>query len=177
MTTPDRTPPYEQAATGQESAPGMQSLTPALEAIAEKLGVKSVLIMRSGPTSMVVAATAGPASAHYRVGDVGQKAGDATDRVPLYCERVVDSGETLFVRDSRTDATFAGNEDETTFGLSNYLGLPVRNPDGTVVGTVCLLDDHSRDYDAAARDELDALRSSVEAMLRGDATALETEMT
>jgi GAF domain-containing protein len=174
MTTPNRTPPNEQA-TVQESTPGMQSLTPALETIAEKLGVKSVLIMRSDPSSMVVAATAGPASAHYRVGDVGQKAGDATGRVPLYCERVVDGGETLFVRDSRTDATFAGNEDETAFGLSNYLGLPVRNPDGTVVGTVCLLDDHSRDYDAAARHELDALRGSVEAILRSDAAALETD--
>jgi hypothetical protein len=176
MTTPNHTPPNGHA-TAEVTTPGLHSLTPQLEAIAEKLGVKSVLIMRSDPSSMVVAATAGVASANYRVGGVGQKAGDDNDHVPLYCERVVDSGETLFVRDSRTDATFAGNEDETTFGLSNYLGLPVRNPDGTVVGTVCLLDDHSRDYDAAARDELDALRSSVEAMLRGDATPLETEMT
>lgn len=29
----------------------------------------------------------------------------------------------LFVRDSRDDATFAGNEDETEFGLHNYLGI------------------------------------------------------
>jgi NAD(P)-dependent dehydrogenase (short-subunit alcohol dehydrogenase family) len=174
MTTPNPTPPNEQA-TGQGSTPGLRSLTPALETIAEKLGVKSVLIMRSDPNSMVVAATAGPASAHYHVGDVGQKAGDATDRVPLYCERVVDGGDALFVRDSRTDATFAGNEDEAAFSLSNYFGLPVRGPDGNVVGTVCLLDDNSRDYDAAARHELDALKGSVEAILRNDAKALETE--
>ncbi|MDT5127202.1 MAG: hypothetical protein QOH54_2846 [Mycobacterium sp.] len=153
----------------------MQSLTPALGAIAERLGVKSVLIMRSDPSSMVVAATAGPASAHYRVGGVGQKAGDASDRVPLYCERVVDGGEALFVRDSRVDATFAGNEDETEFGLSNYLGLPIRSPDGHVVGTVCVLDDHSRVYDVADHHELDTLRNSVEAVLRSDATALATE--
>jgi GAF domain-containing protein len=111
---------------------------------------------------------------HYHVGGVGQKAGDATDRVPLYCERVVDTGETLFVRDSRADATFAGNEDETAFGLSNYLGLPVRNPNGNVVGTVCVLDNHTREYDEAAHHELDTLRRSVESVLRSDATALET---
>jgi GAF domain-containing protein len=174
MTRPKRTPPSEQA-TVQNTTPDVQSLTPALETIAEKLGVKSVLIMRSDPSSMVVAATAGAASVHYHVGGVGQKAGDATDRVPLYCERVVDTGETLFVRDSRADATFAGNEDETAFGLSNYLGLPVRNPDGNVVGTVCVLDDHSRDYDATAHHELDTLRGSVEAILRTDAKALETQ--
>jgi GAF domain-containing protein len=132
MTTPNLTPPSEQA-TVKSTTPGLQSLAATLEAIAEKLGVKSVLIMRSDPSSMVVAATAGEASVHYPVGGVGQKAGDATDRVPLYCERVVDSGETLFVRDSRADEILAGNEDETAFGLSNYLGVPVRNPDGTVL--------------------------------------------
>jgi GAF domain-containing protein len=174
MTTPNPRPPSEHA-TVNTTTPGLQSLAPALEAIAEKLGVKSVLVMRSDPSSMVVAATAGTASAYYPVGGAGQKAGDATDRVPLYCERVVDSGETLFVRDSRADATFAGNEDETAFGLSNYLGLAVRNADGHVVGTVCVLNDHSRDCDATAHRELDTLRGSVEAILGGDDTALETE--
>ena len=174
MTTPKPTSPSEQA-TANSTTPGLQSLAPALETIAEKLDIKSVLVMRSEPSSMVVAATAGAASLHYPVGGVGQKAGDADDHVPLYCERVVDSGETLFVRDSRADATFAGNEDETAFGLSNYLGLPVRNADGNVVGTVCVLDDHSRDYDATAHRELDTLRGSVEAILRGDATVLETD--
>ena len=174
MTTPNLTPPSEQA-TVKSTTPGLQSLAATLEAIAEKLGVKSVLIMRSDPSSMVVAATAGEASVPYPVGGVGQKAGDTTDRVPLYCERVVDSGETLFVRDSRADEISAGNEDETAFGLSNYLGAPVRNPDGNVVGTVCVLDDHSRDYDAGAHHELDTLRRSVEAVLRSDASALETD--
>jgi GAF domain-containing protein len=174
MTTLNPTPPNE-SATVNSTTHGLQSLAPALEAIAEKLGVKSVLVMRSDSSSMVVAATAGAASVHYRVGSAGQKAGDASDRVPLYCERVVDSRETVFVRDSRADPTFAGNEDETAFGLSNYLGLPVRNPDGNVVGTVCVLDDHSRDYDAAAHQVLDTLRGSVEAILRSDDAALETE--
>jgi GAF domain-containing protein len=175
MTTPNPSPPSEQPTTVVNTTRGLQSLAADLEAIAEKLDVKSVLIMRSEPSSMVVAATAGAASAHYPVGGAGQKAGDAADRIPLYCERVVSSGETLFVRDSRADAIFAGNEDETAFGLSNYLGLPVRNSDGNVVGTVCVLDDHSREYDAGAHDELDTLRRSVEAILRSDATGLETE--
>ena len=174
MTTPNPSPPSEQPTVGNTTR-GLQSLAADLEVIAEKLDVKSVLIMRSDPSSMVVAATAGAASPHYPVGGAGQKAGDATDRVPLYCERVVDSGETLYVRDSRADETSAGNEDETAFGLSNYLGLPVRNPDGNVVGTVYVLDDHSRDYEADAHHELDTLRRSVEAVLRSDASALDTD--
>ncbi len=79
------------------------------------------------------------------------------------------------MRDSRLDDTFAGNEDETEFGLSNYLGMPVRDAGGHVVGTVCVLDDHARDYDGAARDHLDALRIEVEAIVAADPSALVTD--
>jgi hypothetical protein len=70
-----------------------------------------------------------------------KKAGDGGSRVPLYCERIVDTNDDLFVRDSRTDPTFAGNEDEVEFGLHNDLGLAVHDQSGKVVGTVCVLDD------------------------------------
>ncbi|WP_233211406.1 GAF domain-containing protein, partial [Mycobacterium sp. shizuoka-1] len=103
-----------------------------LERIAAQLGVKSVLVMRSEPDSMVVAATAGEATRHYTVGAAGKKALDDESRVPLYCERVVDSDGAVFVRDSRDNATFAGNEDEVEFGLHNYLGLPVHDGSGAV---------------------------------------------
>ena len=61
MTTPNPSPPSQQA-TVKNVTPGLQSLAAGLEVIAEKLDVKSVLIMRSDPDSMVVAATAGAAS-------------------------------------------------------------------------------------------------------------------
>lgn len=134
--------------------------------------MKSVLVMRSEPDSMVVAATAGEATKHYTVGAAGSKAGADSTRVPLYCERIVDTNDDLFVRDSRTDETFAGNEDEIEFGLHNYLGLAVHDPEGEVVGTVCVLDDHARDYSADQRRELEALRGAVEAVVSRDGTAL-----
>lgn len=163
------------AATSAATTPSLAPVAPRLEELADELGVKSVLVMRSDPDSMVVAATAGPGTAFYRVGAAGSKAGAAPDRVPLYCERVVDGGEAIFVRDSRLDDTFAGNEDETEFGLSNYLGMPVRDAGGHVVGTVCVLDDHARDYDGAAGDHLDALRIEVEAIVAADPSALVTD--
>lgn len=154
------------------TTPGLASVTSRMEAMADKLGVESVLVMRSDRGAMVVAATAGPASSFYQVGAAGQKAGAKPDRVPLYCERVVDGGEAIFVRDSRLDGTFAGNGDEVEFGLSNYLGMPVHGPNGEVVGTVCVLDDHSRDYDEDALRELDALRAEVEALIADNPSAL-----
>jgi GAF domain-containing protein len=143
-----------------------------LEALAETLGVKSILVMRSEPDSMVVAATAGEATKHYTVGAAGKKALGDAGRVPLYCEKVVAADATLFVRDSRTDSTFAGNEDETEFGLHNYLGLAVHDGAGNVVGTVCVLDDSERDYTDEQRAELDGLRSAVEKLVGQDGAAL-----
>jgi GAF domain-containing protein len=155
-----------------DTTSALAPLASRLEQVADQLGVKSVLVMRSEPDSMVVAATAGEATKHYTVGAAGKKAGDDDSRVPLYCENVVNADADLFVRDSRDDATFAGNEDETEFGLHNYLGLPVHDAEGTVVGTVCVLDDSARDYTDEQRTELARLRGEVEEIVRQDGTAL-----
>lgn len=162
--------PAEPFAT--DSTPALSTLAPQLEALASKLGVKSVLVMRSEPDAMVVAATAGEATRHYTVGAAGKKAGADTSRAPLYCERVVDTDEALFVQDSRTDETFVGNEDETEFGLHNYLGVAVHDGEGRVVGTVCVLDDTARDYSEQERAELERLRADVEEIVAKDSGAL-----
>jgi GAF domain-containing protein len=145
-----------------DSTPALSAITPQMEALAARLGVKSVLVMRSEPDSMVVAATAGEATQHYTVGAAGKKAGSDTSRIPLYCERVVDTDQALYVQDSRENATFAGNEDETEFGLHNYLGVAVHDSEGRVVGTVCVLDDTARDYSEEERAELERVRADVE---------------
>jgi hypothetical protein len=164
MTTPE---PHRTDTTS-----ALAPLASRLEQVADQLGVKSVLVMGSEPDSMVVAATAGEATKHYTVGAAGRKAGDDVSRVPLYCENVVNADSDLFVRDSRADSTFAGNEDETEFGLHNYLGLAVHDAQGAVVGTVCVLDDSARDYTDEQRAELSRLRGEVEEIVRQDGTAL-----
>ncbi len=123
--------------------------------------------------SMVVAATAGEATQHYTVGGAaGKKALADASRAPLYGERVVDGNDALFVRDSREDPTFAGNEDEVEFGLHNYLGLPVHDGSGRVVGTVCVLDDAARDYTDEQRAQLSSLAANVERIVERDSGAL-----
>ncbi|HKV18833.1 MAG TPA: GAF domain-containing protein [Mycobacterium sp.] len=162
--------PAEPFAT--DSTPALSPIAPRLDALAARLGVKSVLVMRSEPDAMVVAATAGEATQHYTVGAAGKKAGDDAGRTPLYCERVVDTDEPLYVQDSRVDETFAGNEDETEFGLHNYLGVAVHDSAGRVVGTVCVLDDQAREYSDAERAELDEVRAEVEKIVATNTDAL-----
>jgi len=155
-----------------DTTKGLAPLASQLEKIAAQLGVKSVLVMRSEEDSMVVAATAGEATQHYTVGAAGKKALADGSRVPLYCEKVVDGDSALFVQDSRQDATFAGNEDEVEFGLHNYLGLPVHDGAGQVVGTVCVLDDTAREYTDEQRAQLSALAADVERIVDRDSGAL-----
>jgi DNA-binding IclR family transcriptional regulator len=56
--------------------------------------------------------------------------------------------------------------------MHNYLGLAVHDAEGTVVGTVCVLDDSARDYTDEQRAELARLRGEVEQIVRQDGTAL-----
>ncbi|MFG1797614.1 GAF domain-containing protein [Nocardia sp. NPDC049149] len=145
-----------------DSSARFRPLESLLEQTAAALGVQSVLVMRSTPTHMAVEATAGAAQAHYPVGGEGKKGAAFTEAQELYCERVVDTDAELFVRDSRTDPDFSGNEDEVEFGLVNYLGLAVHNPDGSVFGTVCVLDDQAREYTPEQRARLAELRTAAE---------------
>ncbi len=154
-----------------DSTSALSALKPQLDELAARLGVKSVLVMRSEPDSMVVAATAGEATQHYTVGAAGEKAGHS-DRIPLYCERVVNTDAPLYVQDSRVHDTFAGNEDETEFGLFNYLGVAVHDESGRPVGTVCVLDDTAREYSEQERAELDRVRAEVEKIVAEDPGAL-----
>ncbi|MDT5129411.1 MAG: hypothetical protein QOH54_5055 [Mycobacterium sp.] len=75
MTTPE---PHRTDTTS-----ALAPLASRLDRVVNQLGVKSVLVMRSEPDSMVVAATAGDATKHYTVGAAGKKAGDDDSRVPL----------------------------------------------------------------------------------------------
>ncbi|MGL6235495.1 MAG: GAF domain-containing protein [Segniliparus sp.] len=151
-----------------DSSPQFRDLAPELDQIAKELDVRSVLIMRSTPAHMRVEATAGEAEAVYTVGAEGRKGAVFEDAHELYCERVVNTGQALFVRDSAEDPEFAGNEDEAEHGLNNYLGVPVLGPDGSVFGTVCVLDDKARDYTPEQRARLDELRAAAERALASD---------
>ncbi|MFI6046753.1 GAF domain-containing protein [Nocardia sp. NPDC051321] len=151
-----------------DSSARFQPIESLLEQTAAELGVRSVLVMRSTPTHMAVEATAGAAEAHYPVGAEGKKGAAFAEAQELYCERVVDNDTELFVRDSRADPAFAGNADEVEFGLVNYLGLAVHNPDGSVYGTVCVLDDQARDYTPEQRARLAELRTTAEQALAAE---------
>nr|WP_042179683.1 GAF domain-containing protein [Kibdelosporangium sp. MJ126-NF4]CEL13963.1 GGDEF family protein VCA0785 [imported], putative [Kibdelosporangium sp. MJ126-NF4]CTQ88332.1 GGDEF family protein VCA0785 [imported], putative [Kibdelosporangium sp. MJ126-NF4] len=149
-----------------DTSENLAGLSADLDEAARRIGAKSVLVMRSTPTHMRVEASAGESEAVYPVGAEGRKHGAFPEAKELYCERVVDTAQPLFVRDSRDDPEFAGNEDEVEFGLVNYVGIPLTADDGTVIGTVCALHDTPRDYSAEDIGALERLRDQAQRALR-----------
>ena len=56
----------------------------------------------------------------------------------LYCDTVIRNGE-LVVEDAYSDPRWSDNDD-LEHGMSFYVGLPLRWPDHSIFGTICMLD-------------------------------------
>lgn len=61
-----------------------------------------------------------------------------------YCKYVVQSGEPLVVDDSATDRRVTDHPVNEARGVAAYLGIPVRDAGGAVLGSLCAIDDQPR---------------------------------
>lgn len=136
----------------------------ALDEIAARFRIDSLLIMESTPTHMVTRVSAGPRQDTYHPGDAGPKSVNPGCH-KLYCEQVVNDDRILEVADARIDSEWVGNEDLVKFGLGTYLGLPLHDANGDVTGTLCALHSTPFDFDQgnpSLREALLALRERIE---------------
>jgi GAF domain-containing protein len=71
----------------------------------------------------------------------------AARQTPLshsFCKHVVMTGQPLAIQDARNDALVAHNLAVSDLGVIAYLGVPVRGPDGQVLGSFCAVSSTSR---------------------------------
>lgn len=61
-----------------------------------------------------------------------------------FCRIVVTSAEPLVVTDARTDPRVSGNLAIRDLGVVAYLGVPLRDPSGHVLGALCAIDQKPR---------------------------------
>ncbi|WP_203810613.1 GAF domain-containing protein, partial [Actinoplanes couchii] len=89
----------------------------------------------------------------------GPSAGAVTE-TPLthsYCKYVVESGEPLVVPDAREHPLLHDSPAITDYRAISYLGVPLRSPDGHILGTLCAGGSEPRDWsddDVAAMEDL-----------------------
>ncbi|RWX79133.1 sensor domain-containing diguanylate cyclase [Neorhizobium lilium] len=84
--------------------------------------------------------------------------GDEVAREDTFCRYVVDSGEAIIVPDTTKDSRFSGHPAVTgPEQIRFYAGMPLKTPQGYVVGTLCAIDRRTRSFsarDAAILKEL-----------------------
>jgi DNA-binding NarL/FixJ family response regulator len=104
-----------------------------VELIARLAGVPSSLIMKTDAPLHSVLVSNRDAESPYRTGQSFR----LNER--LYCHGVLSHGGELVVEDATTDPVWCDNDD-MEFGMSFYVGYPLKWPDGAVFGTICVLD-------------------------------------
>jgi len=93
-----------------------------------------------------------------------------------FCRHVVIDEAPLVVDDARAHPLLADNPSVTEDGVVTYLGVPLRGPDGEVLGALCAVDEQPREWtdgDRAAMDDLAAMITD-ELALRQSSKEIET---
>ncbi len=111
-----------------------------LDVLAELAGIPAALIMHVRDDEIEVFAASAGADNPYKPGDAEKLEGSG-----LYCEWVIAHRERLLVPDARRDTNWDENPD-IKLGMVSYLGFPIAQPDGSVFGTICVLDRKENAY-------------------------------
>ena len=114
----------------QETLANWQQL---VDLVAELADVPASLIMKTDAPDHAVLITSDHPENPYPVGLSFQL------NPKLYCQGVLERDGELVVQDAKCDPVWADNDD-LEHGMTFYIGLPLKWPDGSVFGTICVLD-------------------------------------
>lgn len=121
--------------------------------------VRAALIMRIRGEELEVFLASRTGTHPYRVGSRTCFAGSG-----LYCERIIRDGQMLLVPDASRSGEWKNNPD-MQYRMKCYLGFPIRFPDGSCFGTICMLDDKENDFSQDMRDFMEKMRDLIESYL------------
>lgn len=114
--------------------------------LAELVDVPAALITKIEPPDIKVFRTSNSANNPFRLG-ASIRIEEKRDLFTYYCEKVFSTKAPLHIPNALEDEQW----DQTLgpqFGLISYLGVPILLPDGSVFGTICVLDTREKDYHA-----------------------------
>lgn len=135
---------------------------PALDAFAGRLaevtGAPYAMVNFLDEHRQFFAGLCRPASAPYRKGDgTGPEVGRSLPRDHGFCPHVVVRRKALVLEDVLDYPRFAGNPVVDEFGIRSYLGAPLIDSSGMVLGTVCVADVAPRPW---GRTGLETIKST-----------------
>ena len=136
----------------------MASWQETVNVIARIAEVPAALIMKAEPPYMKVFVSSEDENNPYHLGDKEEMAG-------LYCEHVINTGESLNIPNALVDEDWKDNPD-IELGMISYYGLPVYWPDQQIFGTICILDTTERHFSQEIIDLMNRFKDSVELHLK-----------
>ncbi|HEY4406194.1 MAG TPA: ATP-binding protein [Xanthobacteraceae bacterium] len=133
-----------------------------VDLLAEVLHVPSALIMKVEPPNIRVFARSESEGNPYERDEL------ACLNTGLYCETVMKTRQLLLVPDALGDRDWNTNPD-IKLGMISYMGVPVAWPNGSIFGTICVLDGKPNQYSTLYRKLLFQCRD----VLQADLTSLQ----
>lgn len=126
--------------------------------VAEVTNVPAALIMRLHPKDIEVYVTSNTPGNPYSLGAKEQLS------LGLYCEETIGRGDMTYIHDA-LDHEYWHNNPDIRFGMTSYLGLPIRWPDGEFFGTICILDGEPIELSGPLGELLRSCQSEIERSL------------
>lgn len=83
-----------------------------------------------------------------------------------FCQHVCKRRRSLIISDARRNVLVSDNPAVEELGVLAYLGVPIRWPDGTVIGALCVTDRVPRGWTAAELERLTMLAHCVDDQIR-----------
>ena len=131
--------------------------------LADLVNVPAALITKIEPPNIEVFRTSASANNPFHVGD-SIRIEKKRDLFTYYCEQVFSTKAPLHIANALEDESW----DQTLgpqFGLISYLGVPILSPDGSVFGTICVMDTQRKEYHANYVDLMLHFKDLVESHL------------
>ncbi|MFJ3639302.1 GAF domain-containing protein [Streptomyces sp. NPDC090108] len=144
---------------------------PALDAFADRLagltGAPYAMVNFVGQDHQFFAGLSVPATAPV-VREDGSRAeiGRVLPRGHGFCPHVVVRRKALVLEDVRDYPRFAGNPVVDAYGIRSYLGAPLADGSGMVLGTVCAADTEPRAWGRSGLETIKALAAELAARLQ-----------
>ncbi len=127
-----------------------------VDILAKLINIPAALIMRITKSDIEVFVSSQSDGNPYRPGDSECLFGSG-----LYCETVINSTKKLLIPNALVDENWDTNPD-IKLDMISYLGFPILWPDGTVFGTICVLDSKPNAYSTTYEDLIKNFRDIIQ---------------
>lgn len=130
-----------------------------IDLMARIINVPAGLIMRLNDGNLEVFTSSNTVNNPYSVGD-----NEIMDNSGLYCESVIKTNNVLKVPNALKDIHWENNPD-VKLNMISYLGYPIHYPDGSIFGTICVLDNKENHYNKDYEELVEQFRNFTEGIL------------